>query len=140
MRLKINGIKREVIIMQAPQGSFYYDEDLCEPQFPMYIGMCEPLTKEEETYGDVIVFPIDGGYNDGYECIEPKWILNHVSPDYLRRLLINYTSQIQCDNLKDAVEPLMNLFEIHKTPIPLPVRKYVDDVMNGIITKIPTNG
>ena len=140
MKLEVKGIKRDVIIMQAPQGSFYYDKDLWLPQFPTYIGMCEPMTEDEERYGDVIVFPIDGGYNGGYEGIEPQWIMNYVMIGVLQKLIKNYAFENECDNLKEAVEEIMDLFEIHKTPIPLPVRKYVNDVMNGTITKIPNNG
>lgn len=140
MKFKIGQLRREAQIMQAPQGSFYYDEYLWEPQFPMYIGICEPITDEETNYGNLIVFPIDGRYNKGYGCIEPICILNEVSIYDLQKLIVIYAIKNECDNLKEAVEEIMDLFEIHKTPIPLPVRKYVSDVMNGIITKIPTNG
>ena len=140
MKLEIKGLKREVQIMQAPQGSYYYEEEDWRPQFPLYIGICEPITRDEEVYGNVIVFPIDGGYNNGYECIEPKWILNDVKLGYLDKMIVNYTVENSCDNLKEAVEQIMDMFEINKTPIPLCVREFVSDVMNGIITEIPTNG
>ena len=140
MKIKVNGIKREVQIMQAPQGSFYCDKDSEEPLFPIYIGMCEPITEDEESYGNVLVFPIDGGYNGGYECTDPQWIMNDVMIGVLEKLIVNYAFENKCDNLKEAVERIMDLFEIHKTPIRLNVREYVDDVMNGTITKIPTNG
>ena len=140
MKLEINGIKREVQIMQAPQGSFYCDKDLWLPQFPIYIGMCEPMTKDEGNYGNVIIFPIYGGYNGGYECIEPQWVMYYVRLVVLHKLIPKYAFENECDHLKEAVEGLMDLFEIHKTPITLSVREYVNDVMNGTITKMPTNG
>ena len=142
MKLEINGIKREVQIMQAPQGSFYCDEGSEEPLFPMYIGMCEPITKDEEWYTSrrVLLVPIIGDYHKRYEGIEKINILNDLSLYDLQKLIKKYAFEYECDNLKEAVEEIMDMFEIHKTPITLRVRKYVDDVMNGIITKIPTNG
>ena len=139
LELETHEIKRDVIVMQAPQGSYYYEEEIWKPQFPLYIGMCEPITREEEVYGNVIVFPIDGGgYNHGHECVAPRGIMNEVSLYYLRKFIADYAYENECDNLKEAVEEIMDMFEIHKTPIPLSVRKYVDDVMNGVITEIPT--
>lgn len=142
MKMEINGIKREVQIMQAPQGSYYCDEGSEEPLFPMYIGMCEPITKDEEWYTSrgVLLVPIIGNCYKPYEGIERIDILNDVSLYDLQELIPKYAFENECDNLKEVVEQLMDLFEIHKTPIRLSVRKYVSDVMNGTITKIPNNG
>lgn len=138
MKLEIDGIKREVQIIQAPQGSFCYDEDgLIE--FPLFVAICEP-TEEELLWGwEVLVCPIFDG-NGGYAGITVNEVKNELWPFDLKRLIRGYAERRESDNLKEVVEEIMGMFEMHKTPIPLPVRKYVDDVMNGIITKIPTNG
>ena len=139
MKMEINGIKREVIIMQAPQGSYYYDKDLWLPQFPLYIGMCEPMTEDEESYGDVLVCPISDG-NGGYASITVNEVKNVLWPYDLIRVIRGYAKRRASDNLKEVVEAIMGMFEIHKTPISISTREYVNDVMNGNIKKITTKG
>ena len=136
MKLEINGIKREVQIIQAPQGSFCYD-DTGIINFPLFVAICEP-TEEELSWGDVLVCPIFDG-NGGYAGITVNEVKNELWPFDLKRLIRGYAERRESDNLKEAVEDIMGMFEMHKTPISLSVREYVNDVMNGTITKIPTN-
>lgn len=137
MKLEIDGIKREVQIIQAPQGSFCYDEDGLI-NFPLFVAICEP-TEEELSWGDVLVCPIFDG-NGGYAGITVNEVKNELWPFDLKRLIKGYAERRESDNLKEVVEEIMGMFEMHKTPISLSAREYVSDVMNGIITKIPTNG
>lgn len=137
MKLEINGIKREVQIVQAPQGSFCCLEGLGLPAFPLFVCLCEAITEKETPYGKVLVCPIFDN-NGGYGSIEVDEVKNELCPSDLKRLIINYTNSYEFDNLKDVLREIMYMFEIHKTPILQITKEYVKDVMDGIITEIPT--
>lgn len=44
MKLEINGIEREVQIVQAPQGAFCCLDELAFPSFPLFVGLCKAIT------------------------------------------------------------------------------------------------
>lgn len=137
MKLGINGIKREVQIVQAPQGSFCCLEGLGLPAFPLFVGLCEAITEEETPYGEVLVCPIFDA-KGGYSSINVDEIKNELHLSDLKKLIINYANNYEFDSLKEIVEEIMYLFKIHKTPILHITEQYVQDVMNEVITEIPT--
>ena len=137
MKLEIDGIKREVQIIQAPQGSFCYDDEGII-NFPLFVAICEP-TEEELSWGEVLVCPIFD-VNGGYATITVNEVKNELWPFDLKRLIKGYAERRESDNLKEVAEEVMGMFEMHKTPISLNAREFVSDIMNGTITKIPTNG
>ena len=84
MKFKIGQLRREVQIMQAPQGSFCYD-DTGIINFPLFVAICEP-TEEELSWGDVLVCPIFDG-NGGYAGITVNEVKNELWPFDLKRLI-----------------------------------------------------
>lgn len=137
MKLEINGIKREVQIVQAPQGSFCCSEGFGLPAFPLFVCLCEAITEKETPYGKVLVCPIFDS-NGGYGSIEVDEVKNELRLSDLKKLITNYTDIYEFDTLKDVVREIMYMFELHRTPVLQTTKEYIQDVMNGIITEIPT--
>ena len=53
-------------------------------------------------------------------------------------MIRNYSVNFEYDSLKEIVESIMYDFNIHKTPITIGARKFIEKVMDGTITDIPT--
>ena len=136
MKLKINDIEREVQIVQAPQGAFCCLDELAYPAFPLFVGLCKAITKEETSYGDILMFPIFDG-NFGYASISVDDVKNELELSDLKQFIKNYTVNYEYTSLKEVVEEIMYYFEIHKTPISKMAHDYVKRVMNGEITDFP---
>lgn len=78
MKIEINGIKREVQIMPAPSKCFCIFEECCTPSYPIYVGICEAITKEEVECGNILICPICSN-NGGYEDVSaPAEVKNNV--------------------------------------------------------------
>lgn len=136
MKLKINGIEREVQIVQAPQGAFCCLDELAYPAFPLFVGLCKAITKEETSYGDILMFPIFDG-NFGYASISVDDVKNELILQDLEQFITNYAINYEYRPLKDVVHDIMYNFYTHKTPISEATRAYVKRVMDGTITDFP---
>ena len=137
MKLKINDIEREVQIVQAPQGAFCCLDELALPSFPLFVGLCKAITDKETPYGEVLVCPIFDN-NEGYASINVDEVKNELYVSDLKKLIRNYSVNFEYDSLKEIVESIMYDFNIHKTPITIGARKFIEKVMDGTITDIPT--
>lgn len=138
MKLEINGIEREVQIVQAPQGAFCCLDELAFPSFPLFVGLCKAITDKETPYGEILTCPIFD-CNGGYASINVDGVKNELELSDLEQFIKNYTVNFEFTSLKEVVEDIMYYFEIHKTPISKTTRNYVKRVMNGTITDFPKN-
>ena len=138
MKLEINGIEREVQIVQAPQGAFCCLDELAFPSFPLFVGLCKAITDKETPYGEILICPIFD-CNGGYASINVDEVKNELELSDLEQFIKNYTVNFEFTSLKEVVEGIMYYFEIHKTPISKMARDYVKRVMDGTITDFPKN-
>lgn len=138
MKLEINGIEREVQIVQAPQGAFCCLDELAFPSFPLFVGLCKAITDKETPYGEILICPIFD-CNEGYASINVDEVKNELELSDLEQFIKNYTVNFEFTSLKEVVEDIMYYFEIHKTPISKMARDYVKRVMDGTITDFPKN-
>lgn len=58
MRLKINGIEREVQIVPAPRGTFYLD-DSYYVIFPIFIAISNTDYREYSCFNEITMYDID---------------------------------------------------------------------------------
>ena len=113
MKIEINGIKREVQIMPAPSKCFCIFEECCTPSYPIYVGICEAITKEEVECGNILICPIFSN-NGGYENVYPGLVKNEVlSNDILtlyknRRMYYKYD-----DSEEEMLSDIIECFEMH---------------------------
>lgn len=136
MKLEINGIEREVQIVQVPQGAFCCLDELAFPSFPLFVGLCKAITDKETPYGKILICPIFD-CNGGYASINVDEVKNELELSDLKQFIKNYAVNFEFTSLKDVVEDIMYYFEIHKTPISKMARDYVKRVMDGSVTDFP---
>lgn len=136
MKVKINGIEREVQIVQAPKGAFCCLEGLASPSFPLFVCFCEAITDEETNCGDILICPIFD-FNLGYSCVSAEEVKIEVYLCDLILLLKNYCSVYGEVPLRKAVKCIMDDFKSHGTIISEGVNNYVAAVMSGSITDFP---
>lgn len=133
MRIEINGIEREVLIAQAPKGSFFISEGCMFPIYPMFVAFCKPVN-EECGFGNILVCPIidfNGGYASCY--------INELSKEFnnynLKSCISAWMENYEC-SMNDAVEGIMEDLSEHEIKITSRCINTIEKIRNGEITNI----
>lgn len=135
MKTEINGVRRELKIMPAPSKCFCIFEEFCYPIYPLFIGICEAITKEEIACGNILICPIFS-YNGGYENAYPGEVKNGVCSSDIVTLYKNHRIYYECnESEEEMLSDIIENFEQHDFKISDRVieeaRKEIEAFENG---------
>lgn len=117
MKIRIDDIERDCVIMPAPPKSFYIMPQDGLYGFPLYVAISSDLTEYEASCGDIIVAPINCG-NYGVEPVASAEIHTFLYVGYFAKLAENYFKEGYVDTtLKEAAEFLLQDFIAHDIPM-----------------------
>lgn len=133
MRIEINGIEREVLIAQAPKGSFFISEGCAFPLYPMFVAFCKPVNEECE-FGNILVCPIID-LNDGYASCSISELSNEFNRSNLKSCISEWM-EIYEGGLCDAVGDIMEDLSFHEIAITPKCIDTIKKISKGEITSI----
>lgn len=133
MRIEINGIEREVLIAQAPKGSFVTGDGLMYPMYPLFVAFCEPVN-EECDFGNILVCPIID-LNGGYASCYIDELSNEFDNSNLKSCISAWMENYEV-GLRDAIENIMENLSFHEIAINPKCIDTIKKIRNGEITSI----
>ena len=133
MKIEINGIEREVLISQAPKGSFIIQEELSLPIYPAFVAFCQPIG-EEKGYGNILVCPITD-FNGGYASCGIDELCTEFEPKHLKSCVKGWMDNYE-GTLRDAVEKITTDLYDHDVFVTSKCIDIIEKIKNGEITNI----